>query len=142
MQRKKLDGRGIAPHSEPLTKIHALRKERDYDGADAQDHLHDFNPRAPQGARRAVLNGEDKEKVFQSTRSARSATSSPRWSSLSAKFQSTRSARSATSSVPTIEAIYQFQSTRSARSATAKVDIKGLFCDASITIIRHICVFS
>ena len=29
MQRKKLDGRGIAPHSEPLTKIHALRKERD-----------------------------------------------------------------------------------------------------------------
>ena len=36
----------------------------------------------------------------------------------------------------------KFQSTRSARSATAKVDIKGLFCDASITIIRHICVFS
>ena len=35
-----------------------------------------------------------------------------------------------------------FQSTRSAGSATAKVDIKGLFCDASITIIRHICVFS
>lgn len=34
MQRKKLNGRGIAPHSEPLTKIHALRKERDIEVMD------------------------------------------------------------------------------------------------------------
>ena len=42
----------------------------------------------------------------------------------------------------TLQKAGEFQSTRSAGSATAKVDIKGLFCDASITIIRHICVFS
>lgn len=51
MQRKKLNGRGIAPHSEPLTKIHALRKERD-DWRDSRTGAClNFNPRAPQGAR-------------------------------------------------------------------------------------------
>ena len=48
MQRKKLDGRGIAPHSEPLTKIHALRKERDCSTLLITTSPRHFNPRAPQ----------------------------------------------------------------------------------------------
>ncbi|WP_315267082.1 hypothetical protein [Selenomonas noxia] len=51
MQRKKLNGRGIAPHSEPLTKIHALRKERDRKTDFVLLESRYFNPRAPQGAR-------------------------------------------------------------------------------------------
>lgn len=48
MQRKKLDGRGIAPDSEPLTKIHALRKERDVEEPCSHHHQRNFNPHAPQ----------------------------------------------------------------------------------------------
>ena len=100
--------------------IHALRKERDTDRMGLSRVNLSFNPRAPQGAR-------------------------PRRNPCClppAEFQSTRSARSATRIAYELMPYYMFQSTRSARSATAKVDIKGLFCNASITIIRHICVFS
>ncbi len=74
MQRKKLNGRGIAPHSEPLTKIHALRKERDRKTDFVLLESRYFNPRAPQGARHVVVEIHPATTEFQSTRSARSAT--------------------------------------------------------------------
>ena len=67
--------------------------------------------------------------VFQSTRSARSATVAVRRAVLTGAFQSTRSARSATVSGRLPYAHCEFQSTRSARSATSlsRFSIKVLF---------------
>ena len=54
--------------------IHALRKERDRRLADRAPCPADFNPRAPQGARHQARVAAAAAKIFQSTRSARSAT--------------------------------------------------------------------
>ena len=51
-----------------IVSIHAPRVGRDDRTPETRTIIISFNPRAPCGARRAVLNGEDKEKVFQSTR--------------------------------------------------------------------------
>ena len=76
--------------------IHALREERDATLHQPPKHVQDFNPRAPRGARRTAITGRTPTKRFQSTRSARSATSFQRVRPQSRRFQSTRSARSAT----------------------------------------------
>ena len=118
MQRKKLDGRGIAPHSEPLTKIHVLRKERDcstllittsprhFNPRAPQERdiirsnsatvLAYFNPRAPQGARHRHSRGWRAFGYFnpRAPQGARLLYLSISRSTIS--FQSTRSARSAT----------------------------------------------
>ena len=124
--------------------IHALREERDSLRSIIQKDSTDFNPRAPRGARQAPIGLMWKVKIFQSTRSARSATSSSwiravlhtyfnpraprgarRLTSLSLdgirSFQSTRSARSATRLEIDAYTTFIFQSTRSARSATCLV---------------------
>ena len=120
--------------------IHALRKERDSScnaHARGKQHFNPrapqgarlgpgfrcyfgqyFNPRAPQGARPGLHNLPRLAIIFQSTRSARSATRSMRSSSSNHIFQSTRSARSATRSFFHSIQNAKFQSTRSARSAT------------------------
>ena len=100
--------------------IHALRKERDPHERRCGNCLPSFNPRAPQGARPTIRRIAARRTCF-----------NPR---------APQGARRKPAFFAAVEA--WFQSTRSARSATAKVDIKGLFCNASITIIRHICVFS
>ena len=112
----------VIPHGVGQFKIsiHALRRERDVSRGKSSSLMEYFNPRAPQGARQR---GRPRKVI-------------------GIVFQSTRSAGSATKDKDEWYKKFLFQSTRSAGSATAKVDIKGLFCDASITIIRHICVFS
>ena len=54
--------------------IHALREERDCAGGGEVCGRSDFNPRAPRGARHGSVNAYDEAGLFQSTRSARSAT--------------------------------------------------------------------
>ncbi len=81
----------------------------------------DFNPRAPCGARRYILNGLALVwPKFQSTRPMRGATPD-QIETLSAHmgFQSTRPMRGATSSArPRVRYRFQFQSTRPMRGAT------------------------
>ena len=76
--------------------IHALRKERDVDQAVPLCPRHNFNPRAPQGARPSLRSSRTRTEKFQSTRSARSATQYLVDHNIAKAFQSTRSARSAT----------------------------------------------
>ena len=54
--------------------IHALRKERDHLRVRRSHHTHNFNPRAPQGARQRLCLMQTTHRLFQSTRSAGSAT--------------------------------------------------------------------
>ena len=61
------------PH--PRISIHALRKERDGNGHGGGHRNGNFNPRAPQGARLYIRPRYCNKHLFQSTRSARSATS-------------------------------------------------------------------
>ena len=99
--------------------IHALRKERDLGRRGASSTPYNFNPRAPQGARLMRSISAESARVFQSTRSARSATAYPICLYLPlSQFQSTRSARSATLTKGYEVVGKTFQSTRSARSAT------------------------
>ena len=58
----------------PDISIHALREERDAASATHPIHSSDFNLRAPRGARRRHTTGFWYVTIFQSTRSARSAT--------------------------------------------------------------------
>ena len=124
--------------------IHALREERDIADRPARlSGFRYFNPRAPRGARPALRFGPFKCFLFQSTRSARSATVvHDAVIKRLVRFQSTRSARSATHPPPDrrghgrhfnpraprgarrilrspAAGSGKFQSTRSARSATS-----------------------
>ena len=88
-------GRRVKP--ELAISIHALRMERDGTYAGCAVSYHDFNPRAPHGARQEKIAIIKKVILFQSTRSAWSATAAVMISILgTAPFQSTRSAWSAT----------------------------------------------
>ena len=121
--------------------IHALREERDTVRRGDWPALRYFNPRAPRGARHRYDSAVYKHKLFQSTRSARSATKNilfklvtqaisihalreerdlliSQSSTEGERFQSTRSARSATYHKSAAFFSPAFQSTRSARSAT------------------------
>ena len=116
--------------------IHALRKERDISNPPACASYRHFNPRAPQGARPTAGSLYSVQLLFQSTRSARSATELRPRDVDSWIFQSTRSARSAT--LPDIFApqLLQFQSTRSARSATPVDIVYAQFRHISIHALR------
>ena len=122
--------------------IHALRRERDCLQGFVPVGDCNFNPRAPQGARRRPARKITTWTYFnpRAPQGARRSTASPCRRCRDFNPRAPQGARQYTDH--TFCFVCEFQSTRSAGSATAKVDIKGLFCDASITIIRHICVFS
>ena len=104
-----------------LISIHALRGESDYIRPLRPVSHGNFNPRPPRGGRHAEQNRQLWTKEFQSTPSARRATSCTTLSALSsARFQSTPSARRATGKPPLRMWLLAFQSTPSARRATGQ----------------------
>ena len=82
------DGRRIS--------IHALREEGDVQHRHDHAGQHNFNPRPPRGGRRDAQGAVDLDAVFQSTPSARRATSHADRVGNVGQFQSTPSARRAT----------------------------------------------
>ena len=123
-------------HGEVLISIHALRKERDSIPPLEHIPVEHFNPRAPQGARLNPPAVRVSSDVFQSTRSARSATETIMRDEQDVQFQSTRSARSATNGDAHAVAYDGFQSTRSARSATRATCFRGRSPCISIHALR------
>ena len=118
--------------------IHALREERDSLRSIIQKDSTDFNPRAPRGARQAPIGLMWKVKIFQSTRSARSATIRKlrNTSMLGISIHALREERDQTTRYkrPHRE---RFQSTRSARSATRMTDLKEYVIRISIHALRE-----
>ena len=81
-----------------------------------------FNPLAPRGARRELVQINNEIQIFQSTSSSRSQTPQYFWEISTLKFQSTSSSRSQTM-MPGLHIAYfaEFQSTSSSRSQTQAV---------------------
>ena len=79
---------------------------------------HNFNPRAPCGARPASTAGTIGEVTFQSTRPVRGATKAFEGQHPTYEFQSTRPVRGATALATMTTQTATFQSTRPVRGAT------------------------
>ena len=146
-------------HRKGQISIHALRKERD-DSPDSQfSTTRNFNPRAPQGARLLKEIDAEWQKLFQSTRSARSATNLAgrdkltfaisihalrkerdpfrlafRLSPSNFNPRAPQGARRLAFAIP--EGHHIFQSTRSARSATCNVTVNAYSSYISIHALR------
>ena len=103
--------------------IHALREESDLVASGVNFAMMYFNPRPPRGERLMCRNSLKRLSIFQSTPSARRATSGSVMTSLSGRFQSTPSARRATLAVEPGLIRWEFQSTPSARRATGQAQI-------------------
>ncbi len=100
--------------------IHALREEGDRKSGRASSSEKDFNPRPPRGGRPNTSYQRAVADIFQSTPSARRATTK-HWRAVAVDtvFQSTPSARRATQNNEQVGPHFQvFQSTPSARRAT------------------------
>ncbi len=93
--------RGATPQQKaapPRTLFQSTRPARGATGKgkEQQNVQHNFNPRAPRGARQRIYRNPQQYKTFQSTRPARGATRSFGSKSKNKEFQSTRPARGAT----------------------------------------------